>query len=302
VTSTSVLPDRGALTRAYEGCAFARVGGFAPSTTVVRGPSTGENPRLLPWRLASPLPSSTFGAFGAAVLEVPTAGARRYTHGSCFSARATLLTLTPTLPSRPDPCVPAWSSRNSSPGVVQRSPLHRSESGSPTPGEHVSVRPFGKEQPVPSACRPRGFAPPRRFVPPRPCRSVSPCSRSWGSPCFPSSRNEDPHGAGSALRSFPSADSYAADRAPAPSPFPACFARVISAWARVTGATIAGRPSPRALPSHPFPPTRCGFPRRCSEPGPQGLAPSSGPLHTPPLPAANARCSPGLVRVLSAAT
>jgi len=173
------------------------------SIIIVRGPSTGGDPRSVPRRLASPLPSTTFSAFGA----WPS---RSFRPGCVITRKcecATLLTLTPTFPSRPDPCGPAWSSRTSSLGVVQRSPLHRSESGSPSPRMCVSAPPFGEGQPVPLAFRPRGFAPPRRFAPPRPCRFVSPCSRSWGSPCFPSSRNEVPHSAAPALRSLPTADS-----------------------------------------------------------------------------------------------
>ena len=155
----------------------------------------------------------------------------------------TLLTLTPTLPSRLDPCGPAWSSRTSSPGVVQRSPLHRSESGSPSPGPRVSALPFGGEQPVLLAFRPRGFSPPRRFAPPRPCRFLSPCSRSWGSPCFPSSRNEVPHSAAPALRSLPSADSGGAGTCPSPR------ARVRGATSTVSGFdhSLHRAPCPLAL-------------------------------------------------------
>jgi len=79
--------------------------------------------------------------------------------------------------------------RTASLGFVQRSPLHRPEPESPTPGSRVSAVAFGEEPPAPPACRPRGFAPPRRFVPLRSCRFVAPCSRSWGSPCFIPSRN-----------------------------------------------------------------------------------------------------------------
>jgi len=58
--------------------------------------------------------------------------------------------------------------------------------------------------------------------------------------------------------------------------------------------------SPRTLPSRPF--SSFILARRLpaapfrSKPGPQGLAPSSGPLLVQLLPAARARCSPGLVR------
>jgi hypothetical protein len=188
-------------------------------------------------------------------------------------------------------------------GLSKDSPLHRSESKSPAPGKHVAVIPFGGRQPVLLAFRPRGFAPPRRFTPLRPCRFVSPCSRSWGSPCFIPSRNGNPHGAVPALRSFPSADSGRSGTCP-------------SLRARVTGATIAGRslhrvPCPLTLHSvhraAEFPslvsqqvashPTSAAVARvGCPEPGPRGLAPSSGPLLACPLPDTKARCSLGLDR------
>ena len=171
-----------------------------------RGPSTGG---VTPgrfrgcWLRRSPPRPSIHGlsvCIGA--LEVPTTGVR----DTFERVHATLLTLTPTLPSRPDPCGPTCRPDCLS-WVVQRSPLHRPESKSPTPGVRVSAAPFGEEQPVLPALRPRGFAPPRRFTPLRPCRFVAPCSRSWGSPCFVPSRNGPPHGVVPALRSFPSADS-----------------------------------------------------------------------------------------------
>jgi hypothetical protein len=113
-------------------------------------------------------------------------------------------------------------------GFSKDPPLHRSAPKSPSPGTRVSAFPFGEGQPVLLAFRPRGFAPPRRFAPLRRCRCVSPCSRSWGSPCFRPSRNGLPHGVVPALRSFPSADSGRAGTCPSPR-------------ARVTGATITGR-------------------------------------------------------------
>jgi hypothetical protein len=74
----------------------------------------------------------------------------------------------------------------------------------------------------------------------------------------------------------------------------------------VTGASIAGRPFTACLAPSPFTPctvktishptsaavARCG----CPEPGPRGLAPSSGPLLACPLPVTKARCSLGLGR------
>jgi hypothetical protein len=80
--------------------------------------------------------------------------------------------------------------------------------------------------------------------PPRPCRSVSPCCRSWGSPCFFPSRNGPPHSAISALRSLPPADSDGSGTSPSP-------------LARVTDRPSLASPSPRALPPHPCLPAPC---------------------------------------------
>jgi len=49
------------------------------SITIVQGPSTGGDPRSVPRRLASPLPSSTFGVSGAVALEVLPTGVRDHT-------------------------------------------------------------------------------------------------------------------------------------------------------------------------------------------------------------------------------
>jgi len=134
--------------------------------------------------------------------------------------RATLLTLAPV--SRRVPVLATrLQSRVSSLGVVQRSPLHRTRSGNPTPGDvlpRISARPCSAfprrpappsrwERLFPSACRPRGFSPPRRFIPPRPCDRIAGRCRSWGSQRFFLSRNRLPRCAPAALRSFPSADS-----------------------------------------------------------------------------------------------
>jgi len=263
------------------------------SIAIPRGHPRGEIPGRFrgAWLRRSPPRPSTLLAPGPS---------RSFRPGCIVTRKcecATLLTLTPTFPSRPDPCGPAWSSRTSSPGVVQRSPLHRSESGSPSPRPRVSALPFGEGQPVLLAFRPRGFAPPRRLAPPRPCRFVSPCSRSWGSPCFPSSRNEVPHSAIPALRSLPSADSYEAGTCPSP-------------WARVTAATSSvssdhrfqlrrlqhdwllcrshrqrrlrhrSIPSPRALPSRPFSPNH---EQAVSRPRLPLWSPTLAPLWSPTL-------------------
>jgi hypothetical protein len=48
-------------------------------------------------------------------------------------------------------------------GLSKDRPSIVPNSKSPTPGSGVSTSPFGEGQPVPPACRPRGFAPPRRI-------------------------------------------------------------------------------------------------------------------------------------------
>ena len=59
--------------------------------------------------------------------------------------------------------------------------------------------------------------------------------------------------------------------------------------------------SPRTFPSRPFSlsatPQRLPATSSLRELGPQGLAPSSGPLRARPLPTVHTRCSPGLVRL-----
>jgi hypothetical protein len=139
------------------------------------------------------------------------------------------------------------SSRVSSHGVVQRSPLHRTSRGVRRPVELRqrlrSVRsPFGREVPFPSAIRPRGFPPPRRLAPPRPCDPVSDRCRSWGSPRFSPSRNGSPRDAPTALRSLPSADSVVDER------------RRISVRHGTRHLADRRRPvrSPRPLPPRPF--------------------------------------------------
>jgi hypothetical protein len=60
--------------------------------------------------------------------------------------------LTPTFPTRFGPCDPA-ASRVSSLGVVQRSPLHRTRSRSPTPGRSAQLPPATSPRPAPAAHR-----------------------------------------------------------------------------------------------------------------------------------------------------
>ena len=129
--------------------------------------------------------------------------------------RATLLTLTPTFPSRPDPYGPTCRSDFLSWGCPKIAPpsYEAEESDARGPRLRVTLRGWAASPPrVPSAW----FLTTSTVSPPRPCRVVAPCCRSWGSPCFPSSRNEVPHSALSALRSFPSADSDGCGTSPSP--------------------------------------------------------------------------------------
>jgi len=125
------------------------------------------------------------------------------------------LTLTPTLPSRPDPYDSANRPNFLSWGF-QRPPLHRTESKSPTPGPELRCNARLPLRSFPSGmdCRP-SRVPPSWFYttsavfPLRPCRSLSPCCRSWGSPRFPSSRNEGPRGALLPFEAFPPLTAFA---------------------------------------------------------------------------------------------
>jgi len=254
----------------------------------LRGPPRGEIPGRIrgEWLHRSPPRPSTPLAPGP---RGPYDRARVITK-PC--TRATLLTLTPTLPSRPDPCGPTCRSDFLSWGCPKIAPpsCRVEESDARESRLRASLRGWAASPPrVP----PAWFLTTSTVSPPRPCRGVAPCCRSWGSPCFPSSRNEAPHSAVPALRSFPSADSDESGSSP-------------SSWARVTGSIIADlplhrEPCPlvlllRAVRRRSLVADHRSFPWCRSEPRPRGLAPSSGPLHPPPFPAMNARCSPGLVQ------
>lgn len=92
--------------------------------------------------------------------------------------------------------------------------------------------------PAPRAAR--GFSPPRRLAPPRPCRSVSPCCRSWGSPCFrPATKRGFP-----TTHSCPSKPSLRRQRRPRLAPW---------TWASVTHRPLLACTSPLALPPRPYP-------------------------------------------------
>jgi hypothetical protein len=213
---------------------------FLPSGAV----HGGSFPRSIPRRLASPLPSSTFDARPFGVQRGPRGPYDRGARHVKTRARdppdldADSPVASRSMRSDLPAGLPLLGLSKDRPSIVPNRRVRRPGSASPRP-------PFGEEQPVLPAFRPRGFAPPRRFSPLRPCRFVAPCSRSWGSPCFVPSRNGPPHGVVPALRSFPSADSGGSGH----------HLAVVTASprARVTGAPISGRlPSPRALPPHPF--------------------------------------------------
>lgn len=150
-----------------------------------------------------------------------------------------------------------------------------------------------------------GFAPPQQLSTPRPCRFVSPCCRSWGSPCFSSSRNEDPHGAVPALRSFPSTGSVRHGAGPCrlPPSFPALRLSLQSGARASLDAPLLAIRSPLPLPSRPFPPSReklisrfphRSFPRLSDRAGTSGPCSSDGSVAWRPFPVSKARCSPGL--------
>jgi hypothetical protein len=103
--------------------------------------------------------------------------------------------------------------RAASPGIVQRSPLRRTVSTGVHSGPPLARRPSGRACHLPSAFRPRGFAPPRRFPPPVPRARLAARCRPWGSPRFgelggrsPGARLSSPRCL-SALRSLPTARS-----------------------------------------------------------------------------------------------
>jgi len=70
--------------------------------------------------------------------------------------------------------------------------------------------------------------------PPRPCRSVSPCCRSWGSPRFSSSRNEDPRGVFLPFEVFPPLTAFAPARVQRVSPLPTTSRSTVTMSVSVT--------------------------------------------------------------------
>jgi hypothetical protein len=203
--------------------------GFASFAPFHGGHPRGECPRSIPRRLASPLPSSTFRcpAFrrDTVVHEVPTTGVRRIRR----YAGATLLTLTPTLPSRPDPCGPTFRPDCLSWGCPKIAPP--SFAIEESDARDCSLRGWTAS---PSRVPPAWFCTTSTDLPLRPCRSVSPCCRSWGSLCFGPSRNGLPPSAFLPFEVFPppTATDPVRDR-------------------------VRGPASPRALPPRPSPQAPC---------------------------------------------
>jgi hypothetical protein len=106
----------------------------------------------------------------------------------------------------------AASSRDSSLGVHQRSPLRQYRCRASTPG-WAEARPSARSCHAPGSFRPCRYNGFDGFLRSTPCRSVAPCIRPWGSLCFRSAPGgPSPEGSGpvarlprqrSALRSFP---------------------------------------------------------------------------------------------------
>lgn len=167
----------------------------------------------------SPPRSSTRGLPPwAGIHEVLTTRARTRLskcRGGCV--RMTLLTLTPAFPSRPDPCDSAIKPNLLSWGFPKTAPpsYQAGESAVRVPIRYTFPRSFPRpvgRAAAPPAIRSRGFSPPQRLAPLRPCRSVSPCCRSWGSLRFTSSRDEDPRSAILPFEAFPPLKAFAVTR------------------------------------------------------------------------------------------
>ena len=76
---------------------------------------------------------------------------------------------------------PSCSGSSSSPGVFQRFPSIETLTARPLPD---GCPPFGPRMPTSCMFRPCRSSRLRRFTPRAPCRSVAPCTRSWGSVRF----------------------------------------------------------------------------------------------------------------------
>jgi len=170
--------------------------------------------------LASPLPSVTFlpprSRGSGRDLRGPPIGPRRPKFiGRC----STLLTLAPpfpalrSLPSEPR-VLERTRCRTSSPGVVQRSPLHRPRAECPRPARHLrGIAPAS----LPRLRDGNATSHPRAVLVVfhhldgsgtlRSCPGIAPDCRSWGSPRFLRPESRNPRCARSALRSLPSAGS-----------------------------------------------------------------------------------------------
>jgi hypothetical protein len=184
------------------GCAcsleLARRGGLAPLAPPSRGLPRGECPPVDSAALGFAAPLLDLRCVSTGVREVPTTGVRHMRKHT----RATLLTLTPTLPSRPDPCGPTCRPDCLSWGCPKIAPpsYRTGESDARGPCLHVPLRGGTASS---SRVPPTWFRTTSTVSPLRPRRFVSPCCRSWGSPCFRPSRNGPPHSAFLPFEAFP---------------------------------------------------------------------------------------------------
>jgi hypothetical protein len=124
---------------------------------------------------------------------------------------------------------------------------------------------FGPRMPTSCLFRPCRSSRLRRFSPRVPCRSVAPCTRSWGSvrfrllccaPCGSTSNLSPPRDRAS----------HPSELSPRPQPYRVTAALAFPSFERLTNETLRS----------------------------QGLSPSPSPLPCPTLPSTTARCSPGL--------
>jgi hypothetical protein len=196
------------------------------------GKNSGRSRGSLAVHCCPPRPSDASPRLGP---RGPSTGPRAETS---VPTCATLLTLAPTFPTRSGPCDPAcqpgflsWgcpkiappscaaeeselpevSSVTSPPHprpAFPRGPAHRDPNPHRCGTAPQRPPPSGWERQFPSVVPPSWFLTTSTVFSSSTLRPFSGRCRSWGSRCFRLSRNRPPHRAPSALRSFPSADSY----------------------------------------------------------------------------------------------
>ena len=273
------------------GCAFARRTVSRRSHQPGRGPSTGGVPRSLPRLLASPLPSSAFSARAPG----PRGPYDRMRGTLPGMPRAPLLILTPTLPSRFDPCGPTLPAGLPLLGFPKIAPPSF-RIGESDAREHVSAFPSGRDsQPLPRAARVVSHHLDGLFLSDR-AGLFRPAADPGVRRGFFPSRNGPPPGACSALRSFPRRQRRCFRRAFRHAfRHRGCASRVRPSLAVPFTANLAPSPFTPGTVKRVSPPTPATLSRGgCTEPRPRGLAPSSDPLRSRPLQDEVARCSLGL--------